>query len=280
MIDKIILIIKYIIVAFVQGVGEILPISSSGHMVIVQSILGLKTSDLTFEVFLHFASLIAIIIFFYKKLWLMIKSFVLYIFNKESRNDEITKHNFMLCIYLLIATIPAGIIGLVFEDLIGEHLSKMWIVGCFLLLTSAMLYLITKINRNRDIKEMNWFDALVFGLFQCIGVLPGVSRSGSCIVGGSSRKINQSDAAEFAFIMAIPIMLGSAVFKVGDIASALENKDLIIPYIIAFVVTLVVTYVSLKVFLKFVRKQKLTTFSIYCLIMGLTSIILGVTIYK
>lgn len=278
--DDIILIIKYIIVALVQGVGEILPISSSGHMVIIQSILGLKTSDLTFEIFLHFASLIAIIAFFYKKLWSMIKSFFLYIFKKETRIDEEIKHNFFLCLYIVIATIPAGIIGLFLEDFIGAHLSKMWIVGCFLLLTSAMLYIITKIPRERSIKEMNWLDALVIGLFQCIGVLPGVSRSGSCIVGGSSRKINQSDAAEFAFILAIPIMLGSAIFSVGDIAVALENKNLIIPYIIAFIVTLVVTYVALKVFLKIVRKQKLTTFSIYCLIMGIVAIILGVTIYK
>jgi len=278
--EDIILIIKYIIVALVQGIGEILPISSSGHMVIIQSILGLNNSDLTFEIFLHFASLIAIIAFFYKKLWLMIKSFFLYIFKKESRLDEETKHNFFLCIYLVIATIPAAIIGLLFEDYIEEYLSKMWIVGCFLLLTSAMLFIITRINRSRSIKEMNWFDALIFGLFQCIGVLPGVSRSGSCIVGGSSRKINQSDAAEFAFIMAIPIMLGSAIFKVDDIAVALENKDLFIPYIIAFIVTLVVTYIALKVFLKFVRKQKLTTFSIYCLVIGVISIILGLTIYK
>ena len=265
--DELILIIKYIIVALVQGIGEILPISSSGHMVIVQSMLGLKTEDLTFEIFLHFASLIAIIAFFYKKLWLMIKSFFQYVFNKENRNNEEIKHNFFLCIFLVIATIPAGIVGLLLDDFIGEHLSKMWIVGCFLLLTSAMLYLITKINRNRDIKEMNWFDALVFGLFQCIGVLPGVSRSGSCI-------------AEFAFIMAIPIMLGSAVFQINDISVALNNNDLFIPYVIAFLVTLVVTYIALKVFLKFVRKQKLTTFSIYCLIVGITSIVLGLTIYK
>ena len=133
MIDKIILIIKYIVVALVQGVGEILPISSSGHMVIIQSILGLKSEDLTFEIFLHFASLIAIILFFYKKIWLMIKSFIQYIFEKELRKNEEVKHNFKLCIYLVIATIPAGIIGVLLDDYIGAYLSKMWIVGCFLL---------------------------------------------------------------------------------------------------------------------------------------------------
>ena len=88
MIDKLILIIKYIIVALVQGIGEILPISSSGHMIIVQNILGLNASDLTFEIFLHFASLIAIILFFYKKIWLMIKSFIQYIFKKELRKNN------------------------------------------------------------------------------------------------------------------------------------------------------------------------------------------------
>lgn len=280
MIDKIILIIKYIIVALVQGVGEILPISSSGHMVIIQSILGLKSEDLTFEIFLHFASLIAIILFFYKKIWLMIKSFIQYIFKKELRKNEEVKHNFKLCIYLVIATIPAGIIGVLLDDYIGAYLSKMWIVGCFLLLTSAMLFIITKLNRERKIEEMTYLDALVIGLFQCIGILPGVSRSGSCIVGGSSRKINQKDAAEFAFIMAIPIMLGSAIFSLEDIKIALENKDLFIPYIIAFIVTLIVTYISLKIFLKIVKKQKLTTFSIYCLVVGIISIVLGLTIYK
>ena len=97
---------------------------------------------------------------------------------------------------------------------------------------------------------------------------------------GSLRKVNQSDAAEFAFIMAIPIMLGSAVFSLDEIGVALQNKDLFIPYIIAFIVTFVSTYFALKVFLKIVRKQKLTTFSIYCLIMGIVTIILGLTLYK
>lgn len=279
-INKLILIIKYIIVALVQGIGEILPISSSGHMIIIQNILGLNASDLTFEIFLHFASLLAIVIFFFKKLWKMCKSFFLYIFKKDTRENEEVKRNYKLTINLIIATIPAGIIGLLFNDLIGEYLSSMWIIGIFLLLTSAMLFISTKINRNKSIDEISYFDALFIGLFQCVGVLPGVSRSGSLLTGGSLRKVNQSDAAEFAFIMAIPIMLGSAVFSLDEIGVALQNKDLFIPYIIAFIVTFVTTYFALKVFLKIVRKQKLTTFSIYCLIMGIVTIILGLTLYK
>ena len=278
--DKIILIIKYIIISIIQGIGEILPISSSGHMIIIQTILGLNENDLIFEIFLHFASLLAIILFFFKKLWTMAISFFTYILNKDKRENEEIKRNFKLTINLIIATIPAGIIGILFNDLIGEYLSSMWTVGIFLLLTSAMLFISTKINRTKTSDELTYFDALFIGLFQCIGILPGISRSGSCLTGGSLRKINQSDAAEFAFIMAIPIMLGSALVSLDEIGVALQNKDLFIPYIIAFIVTFITTYFALKVFLKIIRKQKLTTFSIYCLIMGIVSIVLGLTLYK
>lgn len=280
MIDKLILIIKYIIVSIIQGIGEILPVSSSGHMIIIKTILNLNGNDLTFEIFLHFASLLAIVLFFFKKIWTMAISFFSYIFNKEKRNNEEIKRNFKLTINLIIATLPAGIIGILFNDLIGEYLSSIRTIGIFLLLTSLMLFISTKIKRNKTINELTLIDALFIGLFQCIGILPGVSRSGSCLTGGSLRKVNQSDAAEFAFIMAIPIMLGSALVSIDEIGIALQNKDLFIPYIIAFIVTFVTTYFALKIFLKIVRKQKLTTFSIYCLIMGIVSIVLGLTLYK
>ena len=144
--DKFIIILKYVLIALVQGIAEILPISSSGHMVIVQNILGLSTGNLSFEIFLHFASLIAIIAFFYKEIWLMIKSFFLFIFSKDKRSDKVTKFNFMLCLYLVVATIPAGIVGVLLNDFIGKTLSKVLTVGICLIITSIMLFVATKIN--------------------------------------------------------------------------------------------------------------------------------------
>ena len=249
MIDKIILIIKYIVVALVQGIGEILPISSSGHMVIIQSILGLKSEDLTFEIFLHFASLIAIILFFYKKIWLMIKSFIQYIFKKELRKNEEVKHNFKLCIYLVIATIPVGIIGVLLDDYIGAYLSKMWIVGCFLLLTSAMLFIITKLNRERKIEEMTYLDALIIGLFQCIGLFPGISRSGSCIYGASFRKLEKDTAAEYAFLLFVPAVFGATIMELSNFSKILVD-DNIGRYLLSFVVTSIVTYLAFGILLK------------------------------
>lgn len=275
--EEFVLVLKYILVALVQGVAEILPISSSGHMVIVQELLGITSENLTFEVFLHFASLIAIIFFFRKKLWALIRDFCLFIFKRPEADSEeypLVKKNFMLCIYLVIATIPAGIAGILLEDFIGSKLSNLLFVGIFLFITAIMLFVSTLIKREKKIENMKWYNALFIGFFQCLGILPGISRSGSCIVGGASQKLDQSDSAEFAFLLAIPIMLGSAIFSIGDIGTALQNTELIIPYIIAFIVTLVVTYFALSIFLKIVRKQKLSYFSIYCVVIGIISITL------
>ena len=275
--DRFILILKYIVIAFVQGVAEILPISSSGHMVITKHILGIGTEDLSFEIFLHFASLFAIVFFLRKRLFELVKDFLIFVFkrpNIEDANYSKIKNNFIICIYIVVATIPAGILGILLEDIIGQHLTSLLFVGIFLIITAILLYISTLIKCEKEIHEIKWYNALAIGLFQCVGILPGISRSGSCIVGSKAQKVNQNDSAEFAFLLAIPIMLGSAIFSINDISIAFQNKELIIPYIIAFIVTLFVTYVALAIFLKIVRKQKLYYFSIYCILMGILSIIL------
>lgn len=268
--SKIEILIKYIVIAIVQGIAEILPISSSGHMIIAQDLLGIETNDLSLEIFLHFASLIALIFFFRKKLWAIIRDFFIYLFKKE----ENAKENYKLAWYIVLATIPAGIAGIFVKDIIESYLKDLWVVGCFLLVTSILLYLSTKAKREKELKDMNWKNALGIGLFQCLGLFPGISRSGSTLVGGASQKIKQTDAADFAFILAIPVMLGSAILSIGDISNALSNKDLIIPYIVGFIVTLLVTYYTIKFFFSFIKKKKMSIFSIYCLAMGLLVIIL------
>lgn len=268
------ILIKYIIIALVQGVAEILPISSSGHMIIAQELLGIQTNDLSLEIFLHFGSLIAIFVFFRKKIWAIIRDFFLYLFKKK----EEAKGNYKLAWYIVIATIPAAIAGLFLEDIIGKHLKALWIVGVFLLITSALLYLSTKAKREKELKDLTWKNALMIGLFQCLGLFPGISRSGSTLVGGASQKVKQTDAADFAFILALPIMLGSAVLSINDISTALSNSDLLIPYLVGFVVTLITTYFTISLFFSFIKKKKMSIFSIYCLCVGLLIIVLDLTI--
>ena len=268
------ILIKYIIIALVQGVAEILPISSSGHMIIAQELLGIQTNDLSLEIFLHFGSLIAIFVFFRKKIWAIIRDFFLYLFKKK----EEAKDNYKLAWYIVIATIPAAIAGLFLEDIIGKHLKSLWVVGVFLLITSALLYLSTKAKREKELKDLTWKNALMIGLFQCLGLFPGISRSGSTLVGGASQKVKQTDAADFAFILALPIMLGSAVLSINDISTALSNSDLLIPYLVGFVVALITTYLTISLFFSFIKKRKMSIFSIYCLCVGLLIIVLDLTI--
>lgn len=268
------ILIKYIIIALVQGVAEILPISSSGHMIIAQELLGIQTNDLSLEIFLHFGSLIAIFVFFRKKIWAIIRDFFLYLFKKK----EEAKDNYKLAWYIVIATIPAAIAGLFLEDIIGKHLKALWVVGVFLLITSALLYLSTKAKREKELKDLTWKNALIIGLFQCLGLFPGISRSGSTLVGGASQKVKQTDAADFAFILALPIMLGSAVLSMNDISTALSNSDLLIPYLVGFIVTLITTYLTISLFFSFIKKKKMSIFSIYCLCVGLLIIVLDLTI--
>ena len=268
------ILIKYIIIALVQGVAEILPISSSGHMIIAQELLGIQTNDLSLEIFLHFGSLIAIFVFFRKKIWAIIRDFFLYLFKKK----EEAKDNYKLAWYIVIATIPAAIAGLFLEDILGKHLKSLWVVGVFLLITSALLYLSTKAKREKELKDLTWKNALMIGLFQCLGLFPGISRSGSTLVGGASQKVKQTDAADFAFILALPIMLGSAVLSMNDISTALSNSDLLIPYLVGFVVTLITTYFTISLFFSFIKKKKMSIFSIYCLCVGLLIIVLDLTI--
>lgn len=284
MLEQFIQLLKYILVAIVQGVAEILPISSSGHMVIVQDLLGLSSSDLTFEVFLHFASLLALLVFFRKKLWNLISHFFTFLFKRpkiteESSEEEKEKAqqiriDYFTCWYLVLATIPAAIVGLLLNDLIEGFFSNMLYVGILLIINAGLLFTIKFFRRNKETKDMTWKEALVTGAFQCLGIFPGISRSGSCIVGASTMKMKQDDAAEFAFLMGIPMFLGTTILKVGDIATLFQTEANIAPLLVSFVVTAVVTYFSLAIFLKMVRKQKLSYFSIYCLVVGVTSIVL------
>ncbi|MCR5491977.1 MAG: UDP pyrophosphate phosphatase [Bacilli bacterium] len=276
--------LKYILLGLVQGLGEILPISSSGHLVITYRLLNM-TPDLSFEIFLHFASLIAIIVYFRKKLIALIKDFFLFIFKRvkvDEDSDEETRGraaeqriNFFMCLYLVLATIPAAVAGLLLSDIIEQYLSTLLFVGIFLIVTAVMLSVSYLFKGEKEIKEMKWYHALTFGAFQCLGIMPGISRSGSCIVGGKVAGFKQSDAAEFAFLMAIPIMLGSAIVKIPDIATSLSaDHSLLSPYLVSFVITMVVTYFCLMFFLKVIRKRKLYFFSAYCLLVGVASIVL------
>lgn len=262
-------VLKYILLGLVQGLAEVLPISSSAHLIIAQEILGISEEGLTFEIFLHLASLMAILVFLWKKFWKLLKGFFLYLFKKQEEN----KREFMYCWYIVISTIPTVIFTLVLKDLVDLASSTLWVVGLLLIINAIMLFFLTRIQGIRKEEDLNWKDALVIGCFQCAGIFPGISRSGSCISGAFARKIDKETAADYAFIMFIPAVVGATVLELTHISEMTIVSSQIPLYLISFIIAGLATYFAFKLLLTVIRKGKLSYFSIYCALVGTATII-------
>lgn len=254
--------LKLLLLALVQGFTEILPISSSGHILVLENLMGLNTS-LTFSVFLHLGSLLAVFIYFHKEIKDLCLSFFSYIF-KKSREEQTTK-NFHFIILLMIATLPAGIIGVLFNDAIDQIFYRPIFVILGFYITALLLFLIRYTKTKRTIEQMTWKDALYVGLAQAIGIIPGISRSGITISALKSRNLDDDSAAHFSFFMLMPVTLGSFIVEVIKVLKTpLENiKTSILPISVCVIVSLIATYISLHLFLKLIKKGKLWYFSLY-----------------
>ncbi len=254
--------LKLLLLALVQGFTEILPISSSGHILVLENLMGLNTS-LTFSVFLHLGSLLAVFFFFHREIKNLCLSFFSYIF-KKNREEQTTK-NFHFIILLMIATIPAGIIGVLFNDAIDQIFYRPIFVILGFYITALLLFLIRYTKTKRTMEQMTWKDALYVGLAQAIGIIPGISRSGITISALKSRNLDDDSAAHFSFFMLMPVTLGSFIVEVIKVLKTpLENiKTSILPISVCVIVSLIATYISLHLFLKLIKKGKLWYFSLY-----------------
>lgn len=268
--DKFFEFIKLLILGVVQGISEVLPISSSAHLVLTKNLLGIYSENLTLEVFLHLASLIAVIAFLWKRIVSLIKGFCLFVFKKDANY----KVEFKICISLVISTLPIVIFSLLLKDKIELISSKIYIIGILLLINGLSLVLLTRIKGHKTIEEFNYLDALVIGTTQMAGVFPGISRSGSCLYGAFARRVDKNVAADYAFLLFIPSVLGAFVLEFDSFKSVQINQDIWM-YIVAFIVTSIVTFLAFKILLKVIRKGKLSIFGYYCFAAGAFAIIYG-----
>ena len=261
--------LMYIILGFIQGFTEPIPVSSSGHLVIFNYLFKLEEfNDLNFEIFVNFGSFIAITYFYRKEIIKIIKDFILYI---KTKNINYYK-NYKYLWLIVVGTIPAGIIGFIFKNKI-ESINNIKIVGISLLITSIMLFLVKDINGKKKKENMTFIDSLIVGLFQVIALFPGISRSGSTLVGGLCRNLDRNTAFHYSFMLYLPISIATMILGVKDIANNVNN-NLLIPYIIGMLVSILTTYFSIKWFKNIMEKGKLKYFVYYCLIAGLLVIFL------
>ena len=275
-------IIKALILGLIQGVSEFLPISSSGHLSIAGRLMGFDPeadSLLSFNILLHVATLAAVFIVYRNDIWEMIKAFFgmcrdLFT-GKGLRLKEFLYRR--LIVMLIVATIPATVAAFVLGDIIENP--ELWQIGIFLIITAILLFLSEKLaGGNTDLEKMSSKRAFGVGCFQALGTLPGISRSGSTIVGGLFCGLDKKTAVRFSFLMSIPAILGALVLDIKDIFTAPSQTLSFLPVIVGMITAAVSGYFAIKFLLKLVEKSKLSYFSIYCTLAGIFAIILNFTI--
>ncbi len=266
--------LKLIILAIVQGISEILPISSSGHLIICQELLGMDISNMSLAIFLHIGSLLAVMLYYRKTLISLQVDTFKYILRKDKSSKA--KESFSLMIKIIIACIPAGIAGLLLKKPIENIFTNTLFVGINLFITGILLLLLTRKKGTKEVKDMSYFDAFKIGLFQMIGILPGISRSGITTIGGKATKLNDESAINFAFLLFIPIALGTGLLEIIELCNGtlVLSEGQIVLYVIGVIVSFMVTYLALITIFKIIKKGKLHYFAYYCFIIALIVIVL------
>lgn len=266
-------ILKAIFIGIVQGITEWLPVSSTGHMIIANEFVSLKVSDgcwSLFEVITQLGSILAVVILFFDKL------------NPFSKNKSavMKKQTWTLWLKVVVAVLPAAIIGLIFEDWLDKTFYKFIPVSIALIAYGILFIVIERINKNRKMRyesvyDIDYLTAIKIGCFQVLSLIPGTSRSGSTILGASTVGVSRTAAAEFSFFLAIPVMLGASALKVvkfifdGLTLNAVEIAVLVAGTLTAFAVSLAV----IKFLMAFVKRHSFESFGWYRIALGIILIL-------
>lgn len=284
------------ILGLLQGIAEFLPISSSGHLKVFQHLFDLDEVPILFDVLLHLASLLAVIIFFRKKIIVLLCSFgrLFVKKNKENISPEFVaqeKNSRSYILAIIIATIITGVLGIITSKLLDENLITLksicvgFIVTAFLLIISSLLEKRqnrkNSINKDSD-EEISYIpdeqkaptilQSIIIGLAQGIGTLPGISRSGSTISGALFSKYNRQAAGDFSFIVSIPAILGAFILELKDLGN-LNSTIGILPILVGCITAFISGYFALSLLMKIIKKGHLELFAIYLIPLGILGLI-------
>jgi undecaprenyl-diphosphatase len=250
--------LQSIILAIVEGITEFLPISSTGHMIIVSAIMGIKNDPFTkvFEVAIQFGAILSVVVLYFKHFF---KSW-----------DFYTK--------LFVAFIPTAIAGLLLKKHIDGLLENVWVVATSLLLGGILLLFIDKLfekNETQGTDSVNYKTGFIIGMFQCIAMIPGVSRSAATIIGGLTQNLTRKAAAEFSFFLAVPTMFAATMKSIYDEKELLmESTDKIPLLVLGNVIAFVVALIAIKFFISFLTKHGFKIFGYYRIALGIILLVL------
>lgn len=279
-----------IILGFIQGVAEFLPISSSGHLQIAQTLFGLDEVPLLYDVFLHLATLLAVCLYFRKRIWSLLKCLGRLISRRERTEPE--DYTDLLCgtdeagrktiMAIIITTIITGVIGVVTSKFVPDMPDKIicagFIVTAVLLVTSALLEARQVLKKDETAPEnttpqgISWLQGIIVGIMQGFGTLPGISRSGSTIAGALFSKVDRKVAGDYSFLVSIPAILGAFILELKDLGDVKSTIGFL-PVFLGCLTAFIVGYFSLALLMKMIRKGRLAWFAFYLLPAGILGII-------
>lgn len=272
--------IQAIILGLVQGLAEFLPISSSGHLALLQNIFGIE-EVLFFAVMLHLGTLISLFVVYWKDIWELLVELVLTIKDIFTRkglrlNERPIRK---LGVMIIVTTIITGIIGIVFKDTFNALYTSCVAIGVCLLITGVMMFFSEKVGKNnRTIERINYRNAIFIGVMQGIAICPGISRSGSTLVGGLTCGFKRNLAVKYAFLISIPTILGSFVLELKDAMEAGIDSAIIGPSVVGIIVAAISGLFAIKAMIKIVTKQNLKYFAYYVWVVGVLAIGYGLFI--
>lgn len=262
-------IIKAILFGIVEGITEWLPISSTGHMILLNEFINLNVSDEFYELFevvIQLGAILAVVIIYFKTIWP-------FGFGKKEKE---TKETINLWGKIIVACLPAAIIGILFDDWLDEHLYNSIVVSLMLIIYGVLFIIIESKNignsKTKNLKDITYKQALGVGAFQLLSLIPGTSRSGATIIGGLILGLQRSIAAEFTFFLAIPVMAGASllkllkyILKIGFVFEAGELLILGIGCLVAFIVSILI----IKFLMSYIRKHDFKVFGYYRIVLGI-----------
>jgi undecaprenyl-diphosphatase len=264
--------LEALVLGIIQGATEFLPISSSGHLVLVPWFLGWSEPGLAFSAFLHWGTLLAVLVFFRRDLYRLLMAWLASIRDRSLEDREAR-----VAWWIIIATIPAGIIGFTFQNFFESLFNTPRIVAGFLLLTGLILAISERRGTQRQsADEMRWYDALMIGLAQAAAITPGISRAGATIGAGLLRGIKRASATRFSLLLMVPTIFGAGIFSSLDLAQEGFFGSGWLLLTIGFFSAAISGYIAIRWLVTYLTRHPLTIFAIYCAAVGVSGLLLSV----
>jgi len=264
--------LESLFLGFVQGATEFLPVSSSGHLVLLPWLLKIPEAGLAFSALLHWGTVLAVLLYFWRDILRLLRAGLVSLGTRSLEDPDAR-----VAWWIVIGTIPAVVLGMLFDDLFEELFGNPRPVALFLLVTATLLWVSERISaKTRSTEDLTWKEALLIGLAQALAITPGISRSGATIAAALVLGVRREDATRYSFLLGIPAILGAGLLSLLDLIGAGLSAGQWLVMLAGFLAAAATGYAAIRWLLNYVRSRSLTVFAIYCALMSVVMLLVSV----